>query len=274
MDNFGYRIIKTEDGSDSLFSDEYGQAMHSVSGAYEEAVLKHVRPSGILELTERELYVLDIGFGIGYNVLALIYEFLRKRSDQRLNIISLEKDFSCKPLMEKIVFNDERDIIFSNIRNCMSSGETATKQYSIKMIYSDARKSIRSLNNYLFDAVFHDPYSPSKNPELWTVDFFMEVRKIIKENAVLTTYSSAPQIRMALVEAGFKIGIGPSVGKKKEGTLASPGIVNDRMSDALISELKSNYKSTPYTDNELKDERDEILNRRLKLMKKRRSGIL
>jgi tRNA U34 5-methylaminomethyl-2-thiouridine-forming methyltransferase MnmC len=274
MENQAYRILKTDDGTDSLFSDEYGQAMHSTSGAYQESVLKHVHPSGILDKPEKELFVLEIGFGIGYNALALIYEFIQKKSDQQIHIVSLEKDFSFLPLMDGIRFNDERDIIYRDIRKCVSQGEIITGRYSIKIISGDARDSLRSLNNHLFDTVFHDPYSPSKNPELWTVDFFKEVNKVMKENTVLTTYSSAVQIRMALLEAGFNIAIGPSVGKKKEGTLASPGYLNSQLSDIFITELKSNYKSTPYTDSGLKDERDVILNRRIEMMKNRRSGIL
>ncbi len=274
MENYKYSIVKTEDGSDSLFSDEYGQAMHSISGAYQEAVLKHVYSSGILERLEKELFILDIGFGIGYNILALINEFIQKKSGRKLNIISLEKDFTYQPLMDAILFNDERDIVYSEIKKTIAHGENNTGQYSLKIIYGDARNSIKILNNYFFDAVFHDPYSPSKNPELWSVDFFKELRRLMKESAVLTTYSSALQIRMALIEAGFNIGAGPSVGRKKEGTLASPGYVKHRLSDIFISELKSNIKSTPYTDRGLTDTREEILNRRIEMMKKRRSGIL
>ena len=57
-------LIETGDGSATLFLDEYEQAMHSSSGAYEEAVLKHVIPSGILLKEKKELYVLDVGFGL------------------------------------------------------------------------------------------------------------------------------------------------------------------------------------------------------------------
>ena len=79
MKNNDYSIINTEDGTYSLYSEEYRQAMHSTSGAYQEAVLKHIYPSQILNSTGTELYVLDIGFGIGYNILALLHEFFRKK---------------------------------------------------------------------------------------------------------------------------------------------------------------------------------------------------
>jgi tRNA U34 5-methylaminomethyl-2-thiouridine-forming methyltransferase MnmC len=75
----GYKIIVTEDGSFSLYSEDYCQAMHSASGAYREALLKHIYPSRILDKINKDLFILDIGFGIGYNALALLYEFTRKK---------------------------------------------------------------------------------------------------------------------------------------------------------------------------------------------------
>ena len=93
MEN-NYSLINTEDGTLSVYSEEYGQAMHSTSGAYQESLLKHVYPSNILNLPGKELFVLNIGFGIGYNELALLFEFSQKNSGQRINIISLEKDIT------------------------------------------------------------------------------------------------------------------------------------------------------------------------------------
>jgi hypothetical protein len=79
MKNTAYRIIRTEDGTYTLHSTEYSQTMHSDSGAYDEALQKHVYPGKILELQEEDAYVLDVGFGIGYNALASIVEFSKKK---------------------------------------------------------------------------------------------------------------------------------------------------------------------------------------------------
>jgi len=267
MENPDIKIIKTEDDSLSLYSDEYEQAMHSTSGAYQEALLKHIFPSMILESPRDELYVLDIGFGIGYNILALIIEFTRKNTNQRLNIISLEKDNSINSLIRKIVFYDEREKIYAKIKDCFSTGSMDYDGWSIEIKFGDARKSVKELNAYIFDAVFHDPYSPSKNPELWTVEFFKEIKNIMKEGAILTTYSSASQIRMALAEAGFNIYKGPSVGKKREGTLASHGNTITGLEQIDILNLKTDIASIPYRDYYLKDTREEIITRRITMKK-------
>lgn len=265
-------LIKTEDGSYSIYSEEYNEAMHSISGAYEEALCKHVIPSRIIQCRHENIRVLDIGFGIGYNVLALIIEFLKKKNHQTLQIISLEKDKSYFPFMKDIFFNDNRDSIYSEIKNTIfSKNELSSIECSLSIILGDARCSIKDLSGITFDAIFFDPFSPSKNPELWSVEFFREIYRLISYNGILTTYSSAPQIRMALIQAGFRIGRGPSVGGKREGTLASKNGEIPFLSESEICKLGLNIKSTPYRDYFLNDTRKNILERRTILIHAKRS---
>lgn len=162
--------------------------------------------------------------------------------------------------------------MYDELKDFMLHGIRTSDFYSIDILYGDARDSVKQLTGYKFHAVFHDPFSPAKNPELWTTDFFKEIYGIISDTGILTTYSSAPQIRMALTDAGFNIGRGPSVGKKREGTIASKSGINNMLSQQEISELRVNIKTTPYRDYELKDSREIILSRRLDMMKKLREA--
>ena len=78
---------------------------------------------------------------------------------------------------------------------------------------------IKNLNQK-FDAVFLDPFSPKKCPELWTERFFKDIRKLMKQNSVLTTYSCAKITRNNLVNAGFNVKDGPSIGRRAPSTIA------------------------------------------------------
>ena len=265
-----YSIVHTDDQSYSLFSHDYNEVMHSTSGAYEEALYKHVYASRILECCHDELWALDIGFGIGYNVLALLTEFLQKTSNQILRIISLESDLSYLHLLKEIRFGDERDFIYDNIKSAFEKGQYSTQRYIHRVIYGDARDSIKKLRGMGFDAVFHDPYSPSKNPELWSVDFFREIKRLISEHGILTTYSSALHIRKSLLDVGFRIGRGPSIGWKREGTLATRLGNIPYLSDTEIQTLCNNIRSTPYRDRLLCTSREDILKHRIMQMRLKR----
>lgn len=267
-----YHLTPTDDGTLSVFSDEYGQAMHTLSGAYSEALLKHVFPSKILGREERMIRVLDVGFGIGYNVLALLDEFLKDRRERTLEIITLEKDLSPMEMMRGTGFPGPRGALYEFLKNVPVKGVVIGEGFTVRLLAGDARESVRELPSSSFHAVFQDAFSPSKNPELWSADFFREIYRAAAEGCVLTTYSSAPQVRGALLEAGFVLGRGPSVGKKREGTVAAKGDVIETLNAGDIRDLRLDVKSTPYRDPGLSSAREEILARRKDEMKKRREA--
>ncbi len=263
-------LLSTGDGTSTLFLGEYDQAMHSDSGAYEESLLKHIYPSGVLDLNRDRINVLDVGFGLGYNILALIHEFRLRKKKNKLNIVSLEKERNLLPFMESISFHDERDEIYELIKKGYADGATEADGISVKILFGDGRDFIREMKGYRFDAVFQDPFSPSKNPEMWSVEYFTFIRELMSDEAVLTTYSSADQIRTALIEAGFYIGTGPSVGKKREGTLASKKEVFELLDDGRIESIKLNPRSEPYRDKGLLTDRETILSERLARIRDRK----
>ena len=256
-------LTPTRDGTCTLHSVEFDENMHSLSGAYEEALLKHVIPSGVLELASESVTVLDVGFGIGYNTLALLAGLADRNYNGGISVISFEKERSFLPFMDSIIFNDARDRVYDLVKKAYRNGSAGEGNASIEILFGDARMSVRTLTDDRFDAVFFDPYSPSHNPELWTLEFFREMHRIISGRGVLTTYSSAPQVRGALLEAGFIIGRGPSVGGKREGTLASKGGPLVPLPRDEIGALERNARAVPYRDRTLDSGRTAILQNRL-----------
>ncbi len=267
-------LIPTADGTSTLFLEEYDQAMHSDSGAYEESLLKHIYPSGVLDLDADIINVLDVGFGLGYNTLALIHEFKLKKKQSDLNIISLEKERHLIEFMEKIKFNDERDDIYNFIKQVYRSGKGSIENITLEILFGDGRNFLKKMERIKFDAVFQDPFSPSKNPEMWSVEYFACIKNLTAETAILTTYSSADQIRRAMLEAGLIIGSGPSVGRKREGTIASKSGIIEPLNDERISNIMDNPRSEPYRDRGLSMKREEILSERLDRIREGKKAVI
>ena len=265
-----YTAVPTADGSCTLKSEEFGESMHTDAGAYEESVIKHVRACGRVVSGAGHLHVLDVGFGIGYNLCALLEEWSRLDERPDLHITSLEFDRSAAECFSALSFNDGRDRWYDIVKKGFIDGRFDGDGFTMTFMFGDARRSVGILaeEGAVFDVVFQDAFSPGKNPELWTLDYFRIVRKIMKDNGVMTTYSAAPQIRRAMFEAGFRIARGVSTGKKKEGTIASPSLLSDELSDDEIKELLSEIKSTPYRDEHLDAYRADILGRRIEEMAK------
>ncbi len=268
-----FKTLTTEDNTITVVDDAYNEAMHSLSGAYHEALYMHVIPSKVLSKQGR-VNVLDIGFGLGYNVLALCNEALKINHTVFYTIISLEKNTDILSAMECVSFHDERDTIYDLLKRS-ARGETVTTDYfSHSVLYEDARQLLGLLPVNYFDAVFHDPFSPAKNPELWTVDFFHRLFPLCRDECIVTTYSAAVHVRTAMKKAGFIVGKGPAVGRKKEGTIATkknPQIVP--FDDSYWLWLETNPKAVPFTDPALCETPEEIRKRRKLQMAAFKKGL-
>jgi chorismate dehydratase len=194
------RKVKTDDGTITLYSEEYDQPFHSKSGALEECEKKYIIPC---EVKEGDL-ILDVGFGLGFNTAAAL--------DKNANVISLEKDETLFKEIQNLDFPLDSYQLVKEV----AKGKESDR---LKIILGDATETIKQIGEK-FDAVFHDPFSPPKNPELWTEEFFKEVKKRMKKGAILATYSCARITRDNLKKAGFKVIDGPVVGRRSPSTLA------------------------------------------------------
>jgi len=214
------RELITNDGSITFYNEEYDECYHSMSGAVEEAFKKHAEPAGLAERAGAgEISILDVCFGLGYNSAAALDVILEANLACTVSIVGLEDD---REILKKIAALKPRIKSYSAIQDAVENGgEYFNDGISIKIIVGDARETIKKLNQR-FDVVFHDPFSPKKCPELWTEDFFKEIRKHMKKSSVLTTYSCAKNARENLKKAGFAVFDGPCVGRRAPSTIAKP----------------------------------------------------
>lgn len=208
------KLVKTKDNSYTFFSEKYQETYHSISGALEEAEKKFVLACGI----KPGMNVLDIGFGLGYNSGMAILKGCK------LRIIGLEKDPNVLKEIQKIKVPYWFASVYEIIKKAAANLEYKDRNVEINILLGDARERIKSIltvkEENRFDAVFLDPFSLPKNPELWKLDFFKEIRKRMKKNAVLATYSCARIVRENLKNAGFAVKDGPVVGRRAPGTIA------------------------------------------------------
>src|SRR5208283_2816198 len=72
-------------------------------------------------------------------------------------------------------------------------------------------------------AIFHDAFSPAKNPAMWTLPLFENLFRVLDpaRPCALTTYSRSTMLRATLLLAGFFVGVGHATGEKEETTIAA-----------------------------------------------------
>ena len=180
----------------------------------------------------KDIAILDICAGLGYNSSAAIDDFLKNSKDSSLTIDMVEispATLACGLLVPSpIKVHDitrkaiEEELINIDYATLELEKTEIPSNIDINVFVEDARQTVQKLKDKSYDAIFLDPFSQNMAPELFSLEFFKEFRRIIKDRGIVATYTSSAPVRAAFIEAGFYIGLGPIFGRKQGGTLASP----------------------------------------------------
>lgn len=190
------QIFITKDGSQGLYNPELDEIYHSREGAQKESIEKFIIPSDFEKRTRESdsIRVLDICYGIGYNSKNALAFY--KNCNITIDALEIDK--------ELVDYSPRADFFMPEI-NDFIAGKKELMGAKINFYIDDARKVIKTLN-YKYDVIFLDAFAPNKLPTLWSVEFFKQIRRVIKETGVLVTYCSAQPVRKAMDISGFKLG--------------------------------------------------------------------
>jgi tRNA U34 5-methylaminomethyl-2-thiouridine-forming methyltransferase MnmC len=196
-------IVLCEDGTNTLYSKEFDEPYHSTKdGALHESLEKYVKPSFAIKKEKEQLTILDICFGLGYNTFATLYYIKKQKLSTKVHVLSPEFDEGLIRSLHTFEYPPEFENIKHIIKAISQDLYYEDEQFKIEILLGDARKSIPQIKEKI-DIVYQDAFSPAHNPLLWTTEYFKDVRAICKEDAILTTYSTAAAIRLGLYENGF-----------------------------------------------------------------------
>ena len=275
FDTYNNYFVLTDDGSYSINSKEINhkiETLHTSTGAISEAFEKFIKPMKFDYSSD--IAILDICAGLGYNSSAAIDDFLKNSKNSNLNIDMVEisaATLACGLLVPSpIKAHDitrkaiEKELIKTDYAALELEKSEIPSNININVFIEDARQTVQNLDDNTYDAIFLDPFSQNMAPELFSLDFFKEFRRIIKDNGIVATYTSSAPVRAAFIEADFYIGLGPIFGRKQGGTLASP---SQEMLDTSLPKndeirIALSDVGIPFRDPGLNNSSDYILDKR------------
>lgn len=256
----------TADNSYTFFSEEFGESFHSIQGAKEEALLKFVAPCQLAQKAQQPvLRLLDVCYGLGYNTAAALEVIWENNPKCFVELVALELDATVlKAAIANNLLSNYSQPIPQLLEILATDFQVKTHQFHAQLHIGDARTTIKQLHqsNFHADAIFLDPFSPPRCPQLWTVEFLQQLARCCTMNARLATYSCAASVRSALIAAGFTIGKNLQVGNRQPGTIAS---LNDDNLPPLSKRSQEHLQTRaaiPYRDPDLCDSAEVILQRR------------
>ncbi|MBD2089068.1 hypothetical protein H6F67_04260 [Microcoleus sp. FACHB-1515] len=255
----------THDGSFTFFSEEFGEAFHSRQGAKAEAFSKYAQATNLAEQADRDaLCLLDVCYGLGYNSAAALETIWQINPACKITLYCLEQDSSV-PIAAIDLLGDWSIPVQSALQQIARTHFCQTDRLTATLLIGDARQTIQTLQIQA-DAVFFDPFSPRRCPQLWTVEFFQQVARCLSPTGKLATYSRSASVRSAMLAVGLSIGTIP-LGDRHLPHEWSQGTVAAHRWEGLypLSKMEQEHLQTraaiPYRDSQLCDRPEHILQR-------------
>ena len=211
------QIVKTQDGSNTIFIPEFDETYHSTHGAIQESLHVFVS-SGLKFKTElNDINVLEVGFGTGLN--ALLTFIHSEETNKNIKYTSLEA-FPLKwNLVSKLnsiemIFNGKYFTKYKKMHTC------CWESFYVLSPNFMLRKHNMKLQNVLFenefDVIYFDAFAPRVQPELWTERVFTSMYMALKPGGVLVTYCAKGSVKRTLIRVGFDLQSIPGPPGKRE----------------------------------------------------------
>lgn len=210
------KLIKTKDGSSSLYVPSLDENYHSVNGAVQESMHVFIH-AGLLAINKKKLTIFEMGFGTGLNcLLSLLY----KKDEQHISYNTIE----LHPLDTEIVKQ-------LNYPQALSLGSAHSKVFEdmhaapwgTQAALADSftfRKTQSDIQSYHFepgiDLVYFDAFGPDFVPEQWDEKIFAKIHAAMNAGGILVTYCAKGIIRRRLQAVGFSVERLPGPPGKRE----------------------------------------------------------
>jgi tRNA U34 5-methylaminomethyl-2-thiouridine-forming methyltransferase MnmC len=216
-DNGTYDVFETKNGELTLYSNAFEEACHSLSGPGPETIHNFIEGCQLDSRVPRvgEHSILEVGFGIGLGAQKTFDFFQQERPEVHCHFVSLELDaklvlWAAKNIPQ-VIHSD-----YPNLHDLKLGEESGVTFFQAKkdkgsytIIIGDATTELLKFHKIFpkqkFSSIFQDPFSPKKNPTLWTTKWFESLKEVSKDNAILSTYSASSSIRKNMEEAGFSV---------------------------------------------------------------------
>lgn len=209
-------IIITADGSKTIQIKDWEEQYHSKHGAIQEAY--HVFIHAGLHLFEnKDLNILEIGFGTGLNALITLIESEKRNLDIFYTGVEAYPVSSAE--LNQLNYLEELDSIsrksqFDLMHTSLWHGEVMiSSTFKLRKEKKDFKDIVAADN---FDLVYFDAFGARVQPELWTIDIFEIMFKAMKPQGYLVTYAAKGSVRRAMQEVGFLVERLPGPPGKRE----------------------------------------------------------
>jgi tRNA U34 5-methylaminomethyl-2-thiouridine-forming methyltransferase MnmC len=216
-------IIKTADGSHSIFVKDLDEHYHSIHGAIQESNHVFIEAGLKYFLTQNKpsINILEVGLGIGLNAFLTFIE--TEPTNTKINYIGLE----AYPIENNLIHELNYVELLTN-----NTEDKLHLENIFQLIHSDWEKQIPLSNNFIlhkikstlqevqlnshYDLIYFDAFAPTVQPELWTEEIFSKLFNVTNTDGCIVTYCAKGEVKRTLKKVGFTVESLPGPPGKRE----------------------------------------------------------
>lgn len=223
------KVVKTKDGSATIYHPIIGEHYHSYHGAFQES--QHVfLSSGLKYFLGREakevgkkvdkVSVLELGFGTGLNYL-LTADFCF-RNKIALDYTGIERYPLSPKIISRLGYKSEIDNEVADNFHSRYSQIWADNDLSDIQIQHNSFLTISICDamdfqsTKTFDILYFDAFSAIHQPEMWTIELLAHLSSFLKAGGIFVTYAITGNLKRNLLSLGFQIEKVPGAPGKRE----------------------------------------------------------
>jgi tRNA U34 5-methylaminomethyl-2-thiouridine-forming methyltransferase MnmC len=217
--NHELTLIKTADGSNTIYNPQVGENYHSINGALQES--RHVFLNAGLQYfldnnPAKQVAVLEVGFGTGLNFL-LTADFCIANKIE-LNYTGIE----AYPLTDELMGSTGYDqyTTAETWASLLNTYQSALTTSTLLNSYCKLQIASLELMNFQsderFDVIYFDAFAAARQPEMWNAEAIGHTVSFLKPGGVFVTYAITGNLKRMLKGLGFQIQKIPGAAGKRE----------------------------------------------------------
>jgi tRNA U34 5-methylaminomethyl-2-thiouridine-forming methyltransferase MnmC len=212
-------LVKTADGSNTIYNPQVGENYHSINGALQES--QHVFLNAGLQYfldnnPSKKVAVLEIGFGTGLNFL-LTADFCTDNKIE-LNYTGIEAYPLTDELMDSTGYDQytTAETWASLLNNYQSALTTSTVLSPYCKLQIAGCELMNFQSDEQFDVIYFDAFAAAHQPEMWNEEAIGHTVSFLKPGGVFVTYAITGNLKRMLKGLGLQIQKIPGAAGKRE----------------------------------------------------------
>jgi tRNA U34 5-methylaminomethyl-2-thiouridine-forming methyltransferase MnmC len=200
-------IMRTADGSNTLFSEQYGVTYHSRHGAVTESA--HVFINAGLRYkaaVQPAIAILETGLGSGLNAFMTLLEAERRNLTVRYTALELFPLLAAAAAELDYAATLQAAERQSDFLALHTTEWDQPLQLGDHFCFEKKQAPIESFcQPNSFDLIYYDAFAPQAQPELWSAEVMSRMFVSLKMEGALVTYCAQGEFKRNLKKAGFLV---------------------------------------------------------------------